>query len=102
MAEGDFPRDKSLGVWEWWWDERQQKGFTRLYTRVSKEYPWICAYFGADAGIGVKANQAYEGRGMMTEVPTGNDFLVRFFLNVTGAMLCYATLCYAKPTRPPN
>lgn len=50
---------------------------TRLYTRVSEAYPWICAYFGADAGRGVKANQAYDGRGMMTEVPSGDDFLVR-------------------------
>lgn len=46
-------------------------------------YPWICTYFGADVGEGVKANQAYDGRGMMTEHPTAPDFLVRFFLNIT-------------------
>ena len=56
-----------------------------LYTRVSERYPWICSYFGADAGIGIKGNQAYEGRGMMTELPRGSDFLVRFFLNITKA-----------------
>ena len=27
--------------------------------------------------------KAYDGRGMMTEVPTAPDFLVRFFLNIT-------------------
>jgi len=58
VAFADFPRNASLGVWEWWWDERMAKGFTRIYLRVSNLYPWICAYFGADQSKGVKANEA--------------------------------------------
>ena len=43
-----------------------------------------CTYFGADVGRGVKGNQAYDGRGMLTEAPrVGEDFVVRFFLNIT-------------------
>ena len=38
---------------------------------------------GADVGQGVKANEAYDGRGMMTEAPIVGDFIVRFFLNMT-------------------
>jgi hypothetical protein len=30
------------------------------YQRVSHDYPWLCTYFGADIGQGVKANQAIE------------------------------------------
>ena len=110
VPEAQFPSDKSLGVWEWWYDEAEQKGVVRLYTRVSKEYPWQCAYFGADAGMGVKANQAYDGRGMMTEVPRGNDVLVRFFLNITsfntgsGVGSWYAPnmeACWDQKTRKP-
>merc|ERR1712228_225900 len=39
VPEKDFPMEKSLGVWEWWYNEEDQKGFVRLYTRVSKAYP---------------------------------------------------------------
>ena len=31
----------------------------------------------------MKANEAYDGRGMMTEPPIVGDFIVRFFLNMT-------------------
>lgn len=93
VAEADFPHDKSLGVWEWWYDDQEQKGFVRVLTRVSDLYPWICAYFGADAGIGIKGNQAYEGRGMMTETAKGNDIIVRFWLNVTS----YSGGCWYAP-----
>ena len=37
--------------------------------------------------MGVKGNQAYDGRGMMTEIPTVPDFLVRFWLNITIAQV---------------
>ena len=39
VPEAQFPSDKSLGVWEWWYDEAEQNGVVRLYTRVSKGYP---------------------------------------------------------------
>lgn len=87
LSEAAFPKSASLGVWEWWWDEAKQSGVVRVYQRVSERYSWICTYFGADAGRGVKANQAYDGRGMMTEVPTTPDFLVRFHLNITNAQI---------------
>ena len=87
VPEENFPHDKSLGVWEWWVDD-EGKGVVRVYQRVSARYAWICTYFGADAGMGVKANQAYDGRGMMTSIPTTPDFLVRFFLNITGGGGC--------------
>ena len=29
VGEGSFPLDRSLGVWEWWYDEKRQKGLTR-------------------------------------------------------------------------
>jgi hypothetical protein len=37
--------------------------------------------------MGIKGNQAYDGRGMMTEIPTVPDFLVRFWLNITIAQV---------------
>ena len=75
--------NQSLGVWSWSYDERRQTGVTRLYQRVSAAYPWICTYFGADVGRGVKANQGYDGRGMMTAAPLVGDFLVKFWLNIS-------------------
>ena len=99
VPESEFPKNASLGIWSW---ERMPsgsgatttavtttptargQGITRLYQRVSQRYPWICTYFGADVSRGVKANQAYDGRGMMTEPPiVGTDAIVRFFLNIT-------------------
>jgi len=83
VAIDAFPANATLGEWEWWYDKEKRKGFVRLYLRVNEQYPWICQYFGADAGRGIKGNQAYDGRGMMLETPTTPDFLVRFSLNVT-------------------
>ena len=84
VPEAKFPKDKSLGVWSWRFDKASQKGIVRMYQRVSELYPWVCTYFGVDVGMGVKGNQAYDGRGMMTESPlAGTDFIVRFFLNIT-------------------
>ena len=58
VPEHEFPMDADLGVWSWSYDEEQNKGTVRIYQRVSKDYPWLCTYFGADSGRGVKANQA--------------------------------------------
>ena len=44
------------------YDPLTKKGVTRIYQRVSRSYPWICTYFGADVGEGVKANMAYDGQ----------------------------------------
>ena len=87
VTESDFPLNRSLGKTEWWVDDASGQGVVRVFQRVSALYPWICSYFGADAGVGVKGNQAYDGRGMMTEVPRAPDFLVRFFLNISGVVL---------------
>ncbi len=62
VPEADFPADQSLGVWSWRYDATQGKGIVRVYQRVSARYPWICTYFGADVGEGVKANMAYDGQ----------------------------------------
>ena len=84
VPEADFPMDKSLGVFSWRYDEARGSGVVRMYQRVSPMFAWICTYFGADVGEGVKANQAYDGRGMMTEHPIiGTDFKTRFWLNIT-------------------
>ena len=60
VPEHEFPMDADLGIWSWRYDEVQEKGIVRIYQRVSKDYPWLCTYFGADVGQGVKANQACE------------------------------------------
>jgi hypothetical protein len=84
LSEKDFSKNYSLGIWSWKYDHRLQKAIVRIYQRVSKMYPWICTYFGVDVVKGVKANQAYDGRGMMLERPiVGTDFIVEFFLNIT-------------------
>ena len=83
VPEHSFPMSSDLGIWSWKYDGTQEKGVVRMYQRISKDYPWLCTYFGADVGQGVKANEAYDGRGMMTEAPIVGDFLVRFFLNIT-------------------
>ena len=59
--------DADLGIWSWRYDEEQKKGIVRIYQRVSQDYPWLCTYFGADVGQGVKANQACEGQ--LTPMP---------------------------------
>ena len=84
VPEAEFPIDKSLGVFSWRYDEARGSGVVRMYQRVSPMFAWICTYFGADVAEGVKANQAYDGRGMMTEHPIiGTDFKTRFWLNIS-------------------
>ena len=55
----------------------------RLFSQTSSMYPWTCTYFSADVN-GVKANQLYDGRGIMTEAPHPPDFIVRYFLEISG------------------
>ena len=84
LPEQEFGANNSLGIWSWKYDTHLNKAIVRVYQRVSLLYPWICTYFGVDVVEGVKANQAYDGRGMMLERPTvGTDFVVQFFLNIT-------------------
>lgn len=84
VKEEDFPKNQSLGIWSWEWSPTLNKAIVRVYQRVSTLYPWICTYFGVDISQGVKGNQAYDGRGMIAEkVHVGQDFIVRFFLNIT-------------------
>jgi hypothetical protein len=64
----EFPSNASFFEWEWWYDKDKGKGFTRLYTRISNQYPWIAVYFGADAGRGVKANEACERNNAVSTV----------------------------------
>ena len=78
-----FPRNQSWGKAEWWRDASTGIGHVRLFSQTSTMYPWTCTYFSADAGVGVKANQLYDGRGMMTEAPHPPDFIVRYFLEVS-------------------
>jgi hypothetical protein len=125
VPEADFPLSKSLGIWEWIADptsrvsssgektEKGHRGMVRIYQRVSKMYSWICTYFGADAGLGIKANQAYDGRGMMTEpaVMSLRGPIVKFWLNITKAQIhgggvasWYAPnmeVCWDQVTRQP-
>ena len=77
--------ENSLGVFSWEYDRARQTGVTRIYQRVSAQYAWICTYFGADVGQGVKANQAYDGPSSTT------TFLGRFQVSLlpnSNATLC--------------
>ena len=82
VPEHDFPRNSSWGKAEWWRDAATGVGHVRLFSQTSPMYPWTCTYFSADVGVGVKANQLYDGRGIMTEVPHAPDFIVSYFLEV--------------------
>ena len=120
VSEADFPASQSLGIWEWMvapsesiGDKVAHRGMVRIYQRVSKMYSWICTYFGADAGLGIKGNQAYNGRGMMTEpaVLSLKGPIVKFWLNITKAQIhgsgvasWYAPnmeVCWDQATRKP-
>ena len=96
VAEADFPATSSLGILEWSAD-KAGKGLVRVYQRVSEKYSWICTYFGADSGVGIKGNQAYDGRGIMTEkaFATLDGPIVRFFLNITKYSMYGAGSFYA-------
>ena len=83
LPEPDFPHDRSWGKAEWWRDSTTGVGHVRLFSQTSTMYPWTCTYFSADAGAGVKANQLYDGRGIMTEIPHAPDFIVSYFLDVS-------------------
>lgn len=62
VPQSDFPRNQSWGTAEWWRDSETGIGHVRLFSQTSEMYPWTCTYFSADAGVGVKANQLYDGR----------------------------------------
>jgi hypothetical protein len=97
VPEKEFSTNKSLGVWSWKYDNHRNKSIVRVYQRVSLLYPWICTYFGVDVVEGVKANQAYDGRGMMLERPTvGTDFIVQFFLNITKVRLNLFIIAFSQ------
>ena len=83
VPQSDFPRNRSWGKAEWWRDSKTGIGHVRLFSQTSSMYPWTCTYFSADVN-GVKANQLYDGRGIMTEAPHPPDFIVRYFLDVRG------------------
>lgn len=88
VPEHAFPMDADLGIWSWRYDEEQEKGIVRIYQRVSKDYPWLCTYFGADVGQGVKANQACECCGLNWLCQGNVAFLC--FANVGATPLCTA------------
>jgi hypothetical protein len=73
------------GMWTHPYQVPMPLTFSFFSQRVSALYPWICTYFGADAGTGVKANQAYDGRGMMLSpaLATLDGPIVKFFLNIS-------------------
>ena len=110
VPQSDFPRNRSWGKAEWWRDSETGIGHVRIFSQTSSIYPWTCTYFSADAGVGVKANQLYAGRGIMTEVPHTPDFIVRYFLRVsepaptTGMYAPSMVACWnvdtGKPCRP--
>ena len=83
VPQSDFPLNRSWGKAEWWRDNETGIGHVRLFSQTSAMYPWTCTYFSADTGVGVKANQLYDGRGIMTEAPHPPDFIVRYFLDVS-------------------
>jgi hypothetical protein len=80
--QADFPANRSLGIFEWWFDTEKQKGIVRVYQRVSPMYSWICTYFGADAGIGIKGNQAYALHPLALTTPALAPNYVQTFLIV--------------------